>query len=127
MGPESVLFIWLVLKHFVCDYLLQSDYIAQNKHSFKSLAGYLHAAMNMAGTAFVISLLYSIGVISGGTLMFPIFLLIEFVSHFLIDLGKMKLGKKYKPDPSQRIYWQMIGADQALHLTLLAIIAGVLA
>lgn len=126
MGPEIVLFIWLLLKHFICDWILQSNGIAANKHNFKSIAGYSHAAMNMAGTALVVSMFYNLGIISGGTLMFPIFLLIEFISHLLIDAGKMKLGMKYKPIPSQRIYWQLIGADQTLHLTLLAIIAGVL-
>lgn len=43
--------------------------------------------------------------------------LLQFVSHFLIDMGKGRINKFYPTtaDVSQKIYWQLYGFDQLMH------------
>lgn len=51
-------------------------------------------------------------------------MLLEVVSHFLIDLGKGLISGRSSilSDPKQKSYWMLYGFDQLLHLSVLLLI-----
>ncbi|RYE38578.1 MAG: DUF3307 domain-containing protein, partial [Hyphomicrobiales bacterium] len=73
------LLVWLQVKHFVADYLLQSRWMIAGKGHFDQPGGYIHAGIHIAGTA--PALIYS-GI---GTGLVALLLLAEFVIHFTVD------------------------------------------
>ena len=99
----------LELKHFVADFLLQSDVMIQQKGSWRQVGGYFHAALHGLGTALVFSLL---------PLAFTaviLLVLIDFVVHYALDYFKDRVSGHIKSSDSPRAYWAHFGFDQMLH------------
>jgi hypothetical protein len=111
------LLVWLQVKHFAADYLLQTPWIISGKGHFDRPGGYVHAAIHIAGTA--PALIYS-GIGSG---LVALLLAAEFVIHFAVDHLKA-LQSRARPQPTSSAgFWAMHGADQlAHHLTYSAIL-----
>lgn len=91
----SVLF-WLIVSHFVCDYPLQSDFMAKGKNRHTAITGMswwiimaAHCAVHAGGVALATSN-WKLGIA-------------EFVFHYFIDCGKCEGVLGFK-------------GDQALHL-----------
>ena len=109
MGYEIlILLVVFQIKHFICDYPLQIQYMLgkMNKTGwfFPLLS---HSAVHAFGT-FVIVSFYSI--------YLAIYLaLIDLVLHFIVDRLKasQKIGGRFKPD--QPYFWWALGADQMTH------------
>ena len=78
MSPTDQLF-WLVALHFVADFQLQSDFIAQNKSPGSNVNWpwvlSAHAAVHAAMVGFVLN---------------PLFGLLEFITHWGLDYLKSK-------------------------------------
>lgn len=111
------LLVWLQVKHFVADYLLQTPWIIAGKGYFDRPGGYVHAAVHIIGTA--PALLY-LGL--GGGLI-ALLLSAEFVIHFAVDHFKAQQGRARPQSPNSARFWAMHGADQlAHHLTYSAIL-----
>lgn len=116
--PTMLLFqllAWFALKHFVCDFALQTNYQAQNKGRYGHPAGLLHVAIHGVGTAAGLWLL--------GFAWAPIAALVaaELVVHYHIDWGKQAVSVRAGWTPANRAFWVAIGADQFLHqITYLA-------
>ena len=111
------LLVWLQVKHFVADYLLQTPWIIAGKGYFNRPGGYVHAAIHVIGTA--PALIY-VGL--GAGLIVPL-LAAEFVIHFAIDHIKAMQGRVRPQSPNTASFWAMHGADQlAHHLTYSAIL-----
>ena len=91
----------LILKHFICDFVLQYPRHYLNKGTYGKWGGIEHAAIHGIGTALILS---------------PILGLIDFFVHYHIDWAKMKLNKHmgWKPDNSEH-FWTLLGVDQLLH------------
>lgn len=51
-------------------------------------------------------------------------LLLELVSHFLIDVAKGRLSARFTSlaDPQKKPYWMLYGFDQLLHLSVIVLI-----
>lgn len=111
------LLVWLQIKHFAADYLLQTPWIISGKGRFDQPGGYIHAAIHVAGTA--PALIY-VG-LSGG--LVAVLLAAEFVIHFTVDHLKALQARVRPQSPSSARFWAMHGADQlAHHLTYSAIL-----
>ena len=102
-----VALISLQLKHFVCDYPLQNAYMLQK---------------SLPDRRYIMPLLYHSGI--HALAMFTLclifswsfwFVLLDFVSHFIIDRLKAspKLGGRWKPNESA--FWNALGLDQMCH------------
>jgi hypothetical protein len=99
--------VLMQIKHFICDYPLQTSYILGK---FKDYPEYVkplaaHCGVQAIGTL-ILCLLFS----------WPLwFVLLDFVSHFVIDRVKAspKLGGRYKPDNPR--FWHCLGLDQLAH------------
>lgn len=116
-GTLIGLLIWLQVKHFVADYLLQSPWILSGKGHLGKPGGYVHAGIHVLGTA---PALICVGL--GGGLIAAV-LAGEFAVHFIVDHVKALQGRTRPQSPSSARFWAMHGADQlAHHLTYSAIL-----
>ena len=110
--------IWLQVKHFVCDYPLQTHYQLVNKGTYGHPGGILHAGVHVVGTALLFL------VVTPPLWLGIVILVGEFVAHYHLDWGKSRLMRMtgWKMDRSP--FWWSIGADQlGHHLTYIAIAA----
>lgn len=114
------LFTLFLIKHFLCDFPLQTRYQYSNKGILWHPGGLLHAFITIAGSAIILLL--------WGFLEFEVlgFLLaFEFVIHYFMDWAKVNINEYYdwKPNTSE-YYWWLLGFDQLVHmLTYVVMIA----
>lgn len=109
--------LWLFIKHFICDFPLQSHpWIYQNKAIYGHLSGVVHAAIHGIGTYFVLAIF---NVEAAGILA-----VVDCLVHYHIDWSKVNINKRFnlKADNSNW-FWFTLGFDQLLHhLTYFAMI-----
>jgi hypothetical protein len=111
-------FLILTIKHFVCDYPLQTQWQLANKGTYGHPGGIVHSGIHVIGTAlsFLIitpTLLIGIGIMVG-----------EFLIHYHVDWAKDNLIRKQGWTSNGGPFWLALGTDQlAHHLTYVAIAA----
>jgi Protein of unknown function (DUF3307) len=102
--------VWLAfeLKHFVADFVLQTDTLAKGK---ERVEGWLIPLTIHAGIHGVLALVVA--------LVFVPHLwwigLVDFGIHFCIDRGKSVAGRMGGWTIKQHMYWVLFGFDQFLH------------
>jgi hypothetical protein len=99
----------LFVKHFICDFPLQtSPWMYRNKGTYLHPGGLVHAAVHAIGTWLV--LVFFIGQQA------YLYALVDFVVHYHVDWAKMNLNKKYnlRADNGNG-FWILLGLDQLLH------------
>jgi Protein of unknown function (DUF3307) len=112
--------IWLQIKHFVADYLLQPDWVLAAKGDMRRMGGYVHAGIHAIGSlpAYLIA-----GVGLGGIAALVV---VEFVVHYVIDFIKSDLSSRSRSGPNTAAYWALHGADQLAHqLTYVGLVVAV--
>lgn len=111
MTPLTLLALYTAfrLKQFICDFLLQTDWMALNKgkpgwEGYKAL--FMHTAVHAAGTTLIMMLLAPSFWWLGA---------VDFVVHSLVDRLKgiysLQKGWTY----SDRWFWWSFGLDQEAH------------
>ncbi len=111
MDPLSLVLLYVLFrfKQLVCDYLLQTDWMALNK-GLPGKEGYrallTHAAVHGLGTLMV-TVIFAPGLWWLG--------LIDFVVHSLIDRIKGDITRKMGWTPKDTAFWWAIGLDQEAH------------
>ena len=113
-----VAFLFLNIKHFVCDFPFQSDYQVRTKRIYGHPGGIWHSGLHALATMPVFLLLKpAFGVAF-------VIVAAEFVLHYHIDWVKDRVVTKYDWQPKDRSYWHAFGADQLLHnLTYVGVVA----
>jgi hypothetical protein len=117
-GLLLIVLLILEVKHFICDYPLQTGYMLKNKGTYGHPGGIIHSAIHMIGTtlAFLVitpPLAYGLAIMAG-----------EFVIHYHIDWTKEQFMRRMKLTQSDNAFWYALGADQlAHHLTYVGIAA----
>ena len=110
--------IILLFLHFVGDFIFQSDKIAINKsESIKLLTLHCYVYMSLFYFCFTWSKMFYNG---------TIFLLLIFISHFIIDFITSRITKKFFNEGKRYKFFITIGFDQFLHLSILLILNNVL-
>lgn len=114
-----ILFTLFFLKHFICDFPLQTRYQYSNKGILGHPGGLLHAFITISGSMVVLVL--------WGFVDFPIIfalLIWEFFIHYFTDWGKVKINTRFGWQPmTSEYYWWLLGFDQLIHmLTYVAMI-----
>lgn len=100
----SLLF-WLLTKHFVADFVLQTGQQAQDKGDPRKLGGYAHAATHGVFSAVILSAYGA-----------PLYLaVLDAVVHFFIDMTKVQVSRHYQLTPDKAAYWWATGIDQYAH------------
>ncbi len=112
------LFGVLQIKHFVCDYPLQTRYQLINKGTYGHPGGILHSGIHAVATTLAFLVLTPTLLV--GTLI----VVGEFLLHYHIDWTKVRIMKATGWSSDHPPFWWAIGFDQlAHHMTYLAIIA----
>jgi len=90
--------ILLVSLHFVSDFILQSDWMAQNKSSSNKALG-IHV------------IVYSIPFLIIG----PLYALVNGILHFFTDYVSSRVSKKLWEKKEVHWFFAVIGLDQLIH------------
>jgi hypothetical protein len=106
------------LKHFVCDFVLQSPWMVARKGVYGHPGGLIHAGLHCLGS------LPALLVLSSNAGAIAALLFGEFVIHYHSDWGKAQSDSRYGLSESGgSAYWIVFGLDQLIHqLTYLAMI-----
>jgi Protein of unknown function (DUF3307) len=115
-----VVFTILQIKHFICDYPLQTLYQLKNKGKYGHPGGILHSGLHVIGTlvAFIAvtpTLALGAAIVVG-----------EFLVHYHTDWAKDNFIRHAGYTPTDHVFWIAIGADQLVHHLTYIVIAGVL-
>jgi len=111
MDPFSFILLYILfrLKHFICDFLLQTDWMALTKgkpgrEGYTAL--FTHTAIHAVGTLIIVLVfapaLWWLG-------------LVDFVIHSVIDRIKGLFTYKRGWTPADKMFWWTLGADQEAH------------
>ena len=108
--------IFLFVKHYICDFVLQSQAMIAGKGIYGNVDGIQHSVYHAIGTLIVVSLF-----VSGPMALF--LALADGVIHYHLDYLKMKYGET---DNTTKEYWRDFGLDQMAHSITYVLIAGLL-
>jgi hypothetical protein len=117
---NTVVYIFLALNvaHFLGDFTPLNKWFIEAKHYGKPISLMLaHGAVN--GTLYGLAIVCFAGIMPALTAM-----VIETVTHTLIDVLKGRINKRFPKvgDNTKAIHWTVMGADQLLHQTVLIFI-----
>lgn len=121
MDHAVTLVFWALLifqlKHFLCDFALQTQSIIAKKAIYGHPGGFVHAGLHCLGSLPALLILTShVGAIAA-------LLVGEFVIHYHSDWGKAQFDRRYALSESGTPYWILFGLDQLIHqLTYLLMI-----
>lgn len=121
MDNLIVLYLMFALfaKHFIVDFILQTDDMVRGKGIYGNTSGILHSFHHGFSTFLVtVSFVEFFGIIS--ILLVSI---IDFVTHYHIDYIKMRFGCR---DVTKNEFWVQLGLDQFAHYVVYIIIIGIL-
>ncbi|MBO6673857.1 MAG: DUF3307 domain-containing protein [Rhizobiales bacterium] len=126
--PIAALAILLGLqaKHFLFDFVFQSDWQVRNKGRYGHPGGLVHAGLHGTGTLAVGLLAALMGVIGLGAAL--VLALADAIIHYHVDWSKAQISRRMKLTPDRHAFWIALGADQAAHhVTYLVLLAGLVA
>ena len=121
--------VWLVLialtlfqlKHFVCDFALQTPRQIQAKGNYGQIAGMEHAGLH------ALSSLPALLVLTRAPEAIAVIVALEFLVHYHIDWLKAVVDKAQGFSNTSTAYWIVFGLDQLAHqLTYLVIVVSLL-
>lgn len=102
-----LLLVMLIIKHWIADFVLQFDYMIDQKSQYGVRGGIEHALLHGILTAVVVVVLVD------NITTAAIFGLIDSVVHYHIDYVKARWGTT---DISTQKFWIQLGADQMAHM-----------
>jgi hypothetical protein len=115
MDPSTAPLFWSLalfqLKHFLGDFVLQTQHQLRNKGSYGHPAGILHAASH--GLLSVPALLM---LMDSAALLVTV-AATEAVIHYHVDWLKEQVNVGRSLTPDDAVYWSVFGADQFVHQT----------
>jgi hypothetical protein len=120
--PDIAIVLWsvayLMAKHFVADFALQSTFQVRTKGIYGHPGGLLHAGIHIVFTAPVFLL------IRPSLVLGLAILAAEYVIHYHVDWSKEQILKRRGWTTADGGYWILLGIDQLLHgWTYVAIVA----
>ena len=111
-----LLILLFTVKHFVVDFVLQTQEEVEHKGTYLDWRGVKHSVKHGLGTLFI---LVSIGASFEYSWIYG---LLDFLIHYHIDWFKMNATRNLTP--ADRAFWVWLGFDQTLHhLTYIMFIA----
>lgn len=109
---------YLLTKHAIADYYLQTAYITRFKGSYGHSAGMIHSGQHAALTAPVFLFLPPATAVLGLAILAA-----EFIVHYHIDWLKDNIVRRNGWTQADGVYWHVMGLDQLLHgLTYIVIV-----
>ena len=106
---ETILlvFVFLQIKHFLADFVLQTSRMIYEKGIYGASHGIYHSLLHAAGTLLAFVWLHTIiGLVAA---------FFDFLLHYHIDWAKTQINAHAKLSPQDRAFWVWFGADQLAH------------
>jgi hypothetical protein len=125
MEAALLALLLLQLKHYVGDFVTQTQYHLRYKGIYGHPAGLMHAAHHAIGTAAVLALLEAFLPLPIPLTLIAAVLAAEFVLHYHIDWAKEQVIRPFVAAQGLA-YWVIFGLDQFLHQATYVAIAYVL-
>ena len=97
----------LFVKHFIADFVLQFDYMVQEKGYYGKAGGIHHSFIHGFGTFLIFGWFFHPIAFWAG--------IADFLIHYHVDWAKMKLNHDKGYTPADREFWFWLGLDQMLH------------
>ncbi len=128
MEPVVGVMLWSLLafeaKHFVCDFVLQTEWQVRTKGIYGHPGGFVHAGLH-AILSIPAMLVWAPSAALMGALMLG-----EFLIHYHMDWSKEHIGRRKGLRVDMGAYWTLFGLDQFVHqltyILMLAILSGAL-
>lgn len=121
MNPVISMVLWALLafqvKHFLCDFALQTQRQILKKGVYGHPSGLSHAALHGLASLPALFILTSNGAAIGWMVA------LEFVVHYHGDWAKAQIDTRFRLTTTHNTYWIVFGIDQMVHqLTYVAMI-----
>ena len=97
------------LKHFACDFALQTPRQIQAKGSYGALPGLEHAGLHAIASLPALLILTRVPGLIGAMMLG------EFVLHYHVDWSKARIDRTRRLNDTTTAYWVVFGFDQLLH------------
>lgn len=120
-GAVVAVFLWLQIKHFIFDYVLQTPFQFRNKGTYGHAGGILHSGMQALGT------IPAFFIVPTGWPMGMAIVVGEFIVHYHMDWTKEQSLRRMRLTTTDAWYWRIYGIDQLTHQLTYVVIAAVLA
>jgi hypothetical protein len=104
------------IKHFICDFMLQFDYMVKEKAVYGMMGGVHHAMLHAVFTLIILLVFLHSPALAFGLAA------LDGILHYHIDWTKQQFSKGL--GPADRKFWIYLGADQALHYLTYVLIIG---
>ena len=101
-----LLLFLLVVKHFIADFGLQSEYQVSQKGKYGAGGGLEHAMVHAVMTTFILAAFVEFPAIA---IILGVF---DGLVHYHIDYVKARFGTR---DPNSKAFWLQLGLDQMCH------------
>ena len=113
MSRDVTLILWALLifqlKHFLCDFVLQTQSQIDAKSHYGHPGGVVHAGLHCLGSLPALLILSARPLPIGGLLIG------EFLIHYHSDWAKARVDRRYALMNAQARYWMVFGLDQLIH------------
>jgi len=121
MGHDLAIVLWALLalqvKHFLCDFVLQTQYQVRTKGIYGHVGGFIHSGLHMVAS------LPALFIMQAPVRAIAIIMIGEFLIHYHTDWTKSNIDSYFDWGQADARYWMLFGADQLVHqLTYLAIV-----
>ena len=121
MGHQTALVLWALLafevKHFLCDFVLQTQYQVRTKGIYGHVGGFIHSGYH------TIASLPALLIMQAPLRAIVLIMIGEFLIHYHTDWTKANVDRHYDWGQGDARYWMLFGADQLVHqLTYLGIV-----
>lgn len=113
-------FEWLLVGHLLGDWVLQNDWMAQNKQN-----GLLNRAIAVHAAVYTTVIVLSLAIAQRSALAPPPYLFfasVVFISHWIIDASNLGLRWNRLFNQSELLFMRIV-VDQIFHLVVLAVLA----
>jgi hypothetical protein len=105
------------LKHFACDFLLQTPRQIRAKGNYGQLAGLEHAGLH------AVTSLPALLMLTRSPAVMVTTIVCEFLVHYHVDWSKARIDRWKNFSETSTAYWGVFGFDQLLHqMTYLTIV-----
>ena len=108
MNEIFIILTLLFVKHFIVDFVLQTNEHVLNKGIYGAWKGIEHSLQQGIGTLICLVLFIPFWVALA-------LAAIDFLIHYHVDWGKININKSQKLTPADNKFWFWLGLDQLAH------------
>ena len=109
MEPVLLALLIFQIKHFLCDFVLQTSNQILNKGRYLHMGGITHAGLHVLGS------LPALLVLTRAPGLVAALLVGEFLIHYHTDWAKAQVDRALRLNDTNSLYWAVFGSDQLIH------------